>query len=558
MSTAICGVTREVIEWNYFSSKLHHDPFNQIELDVIVTHEDGESWVIPAFWAGGQEWKVRFAAPRCGTYEAISKCSDSNDSQLHEVNQSLSISKYEGDNPLYEYGPLQIDISRQNFEHADGTPFFWLGDTWWMGLCKRLSWEEDFKLLTADRTKKGFSVIQIVAGLYPDMDSFDARGENEAGFPWEKDYATINPAYFDMADQRIDWLVRSGLIPCILGSWGYYLFPLGIDKMKQHWRYLIARWGAYPVIWTLAGETNMPYYLSKSRQKDQEQLREGWSEVGRYIKEIDPYSRLLTVHPIHIGRDQVIDSSIMDFDMLQTDHFGKTSIEKTLKTLTTQLDRKPKMPVVVAEVNYEGILNSNYSDIQRLSFWSSFMSGANGYTYGANGLWQVNECKKPFGNSPNGSNWGDTSWKEAYKLDGGGQLGLAVKLLQKYEWWDFEFHPEWLSVGGDKDNINVPFATGIPSKIRIIYYDASKFDRGNGSSKAMHILYSYVQRFLGRDKPLKIVNIELDIKYNAYFWDPRNAERHDIGLVKIDHNSEWRVPMPPTLEDWILILEARS
>ena len=54
-------------------------------------------------------------------------------------------------------------------------PFFWLGDTWWMGLTKRLLWPEGFKLLTADRVKKGFTVIQIVAGLYPDMVPFDSR-----------------------------------------------------------------------------------------------------------------------------------------------------------------------------------------------------------------------------------------------------------------------------------------------------------------------------------------------------------------------------------------------
>jgi hypothetical protein len=95
-------------------------------------------------------------------------------------------------------------------------PFLWLGDTWWMGLCKRLSWSEDFQLLTADRVDKGFRVIQIVAGLYPDMPGFDECGANEAGFPWEEDYARVNPSYFDMADLRIQWLVRSGLVPCVV------------------------------------------------------------------------------------------------------------------------------------------------------------------------------------------------------------------------------------------------------------------------------------------------------------------------------------------------------
>jgi len=82
-----------------------------------------------------------------------------------------------------------------------------------MGLCKRLSWPTDFQTLLMDRVDKGFTVVQIVAGLYPDMDQFDERGANEAGFPWEKDYKCINPDYFARADLRIARLVKSRISP---------------------------------------------------------------------------------------------------------------------------------------------------------------------------------------------------------------------------------------------------------------------------------------------------------------------------------------------------------
>jgi hypothetical protein len=39
-----------------------------------------------------------------------------------------------------------------------------------MGLTKRMPWPEGYQQLAADRIAKGFSVVQIVAGLYPDMD----------------------------------------------------------------------------------------------------------------------------------------------------------------------------------------------------------------------------------------------------------------------------------------------------------------------------------------------------------------------------------------------------
>ena len=66
-----------------------------------------------------------------------------------------------------------MNENKHYLEHIDDTPFFWLADTWWMGLVKRLGWPEDFQLLTADHISKGFTVIHIVAGLYPDMPSFD-------------------------------------------------------------------------------------------------------------------------------------------------------------------------------------------------------------------------------------------------------------------------------------------------------------------------------------------------------------------------------------------------
>ncbi len=50
-----------------------------------------------------------------------------------------------------------------------------------------------------------------------------------------------------------------GLVPDIMGLWGFHVNWLGLEKTKQHWRYLIARYGAYPVVWTLCGEADMPF-----------------------------------------------------------------------------------------------------------------------------------------------------------------------------------------------------------------------------------------------------------------------------------------------------------
>src|SRR5579883_2137485 len=115
-------------------------------------------------------------------------------------------------------------------------------------------------------------------------------------------------------------LVDRGLAPCIVGCWGYFMIFMGLRKIKQHWRNIVARWGAYPVFWCLAGEGTMPYYLSKNKEEDAADQKRGWTELARYVRSIDPYRHPITIHPSSTARDTVEDPSVLDFDMLQTGH----------------------------------------------------------------------------------------------------------------------------------------------------------------------------------------------------------------------------------------------
>jgi hypothetical protein len=70
-------------EWSFTSSKTHADPFHDVELDVCFQPVDGgPAMRVPAFWAGGQEWRVRFAASATGAYRFRSECSDPGDTGL--------------------------------------------------------------------------------------------------------------------------------------------------------------------------------------------------------------------------------------------------------------------------------------------------------------------------------------------------------------------------------------------------------------------------------------------------------------------------------------------
>jgi hypothetical protein len=437
-----------VAEWSFTSTKAHADPFNEVELDAVFTAPDGTELRVPAFWAGGQTWKLRYASPVVGKHAFRTVCSDAT-SNLHGVEGSVEITPYAGDNPLYKHGPIRVAADKRHFEHVDGTPFFWLGDTWWMGLTKRLKWPEGFQTLAADRKKKGFTLVQIVAGLYPDMPAFDPRGENETGFPWEKEYARVRPEYFDAADQRINHLVEQGFMPCIVSTWGFHLPWLGESTMKKHQRYVYARWGALPMVWCVAGELNLPFYTNPGFPAGGEKQAAAWEPVLKYCRTINGFDRLITAHPSlpfpMSMRRAWADQTLLDFDMLQTPHGQMEAVSPTVQTVRASYDAKPVMPVVNAEPSYEMLFDKTPPEVARMMFWVSWGSGVGGYTYGANGIWQVNGRDQRYGKSPTGGDYGAIAWEDAMKLQGGAQVAMAKKLLSEFAWHRFEPKPAWAS-----------------------------------------------------------------------------------------------------------------
>ena len=531
-----------MVELSFEASRTYDDPFNTITLDVLFTAPNGDELRVPAFWAGGNRWKARYASPVVGTYQFRSDCSQPNDAGLHGVTGKVEVKPYTGQNPLYLHGPIRVAPNRRTLEHADGTPFFWLGDTWWMGLCHRLHWPEDVQKLATDRKAKGFNVIQIVAGLYPDMRPFDPRGANEAGFPWEENYARIRPEYFDAADKRLQYLVDEGFTPCIVGAWGYFIPLMGVDKAEQHWRYLIARYGALPVVWCAAGEANLPYYLTKGFPYDDRKQVKDWTEVMRSIRATDPYHRLLTIHPTGIGRlssrNATDDPALLDFDMLQTPHGQRNAVEPTVRTVRESYADKPVMPVINGEAAYEMLGDSLPTQWTRQMFWLCMANGAAGHTYGANGIWQCNRQGEPHGPSPHhppGVGYGKIPWDEAMNLPGSTQVALGKKLFEKFPWQRFEPHPEWVQyaaeTGQEKPSYG-PYATGIPGEVRLIYVPAHQ--------------------------DVRVSHLEAGVKYRASAFDVTNGKSTELGVVAPDEKGDWRASSAAhtsDADDWVLVLE---
>ena len=68
--------TRRVSEWSLSSSKPYNDPFNDVNVDVVVSGPSGDEKRIPAFWAGEQTWKVRYSPKQPGRHTCRTECSD--------------------------------------------------------------------------------------------------------------------------------------------------------------------------------------------------------------------------------------------------------------------------------------------------------------------------------------------------------------------------------------------------------------------------------------------------------------------------------------------------
>jgi hypothetical protein len=544
-----------MFEWTIESHKEYADPFNDVEVDVIFS-KDRQSWRVPTFWRGGQRWTVRFAPPAPGEYRYRLQSTDTTNPDLNGHQGRVAITAYHGSNQLLHHGMLRVSANKRYFEHADGTPFYWLGDTWWSGLSDRLSWE-GFQKLADDRQAKGFTVVQTVAGLVPaeEVSPVDSGCRNEGGAVWDPQFNRINPQYFDYADRRIQSLIDHGLVPAIVGAWSQVLPQMGAPKMKRHWRYLIARYGAYPVFWILGGQVSDPPKEEEHLYSGplQGTINRGWTEIARYVRAIDPYHHPLTVHENPPPYDTTLQGeSLTDFDLFQSSHFGWASIAVEVAQIDQHYSRTAvTKPVVEGEIGYEKLGETHFEDFQRTAFWLSMLNGAAGHTYGANGVFEAYTADKPFQRL----RWSLMTWEEGMHLPGSYQVGLGAKLLKTYPWWRFAPHPEWVTPRGTtllephaqihgfdyrtvepyaefdagdplaqqeatpvaaewmarRGTFRQPYAAGIPGKVRMIYVPS-----------------------LGTDPPPAptVLGLEAGVRYHAYWWEPSTGTRFDLGAVE--------------------------
>lgn len=111
-----------------------------------------------------------------------------------------------------------------------------LADTWRYGLTDRISTDEFYRLVQ-QRKDEGFSAIQLVMGVSPEVaiNSPQSHGGGKPAFCLQESNLIINQDYIDAALEKIEILNKLHLKPITSGGWDPQISQIGRNNMIE-WR----------------------------------------------------------------------------------------------------------------------------------------------------------------------------------------------------------------------------------------------------------------------------------------------------------------------------------
>ncbi len=353
--------------------------------------------------------------------------------------------------------PLRVSDSGHFLVREDGTPFFWLGDTAW-ALFSNLDREEVLKYLR-DRKSKRFTVIQAhLLGWKIDFENaYGAR-------PFiNDDFREPNEAYWMHVDYIIETAESMGIYMAVLPAWSRSYIempsqPPDVTLLLQEDTVLAYNYGRFlgarykdrkNLIWVLGGD------VWGKRDGIYDNLARGLTETYALG---DPDKILMTFHPQGgTHRPPATSTSEfyhnkewLDFNMIQSGHRrGNRNYERIAQDYREQ----PVKPTLESEPCYEhhpiihkfenGVFNA--WDIRQRAYWSVF-AGSLGFTYGGNGIWQMD---KP------GEIWKKEThhnffWYDALNHEGASDMTHLIDLIESRSGADSERVPDQSLVVSDE------------------------------------------------------------------------------------------------------------
>ncbi|HTF20524.1 MAG TPA: glycoside hydrolase family 140 protein [Chryseolinea sp.] len=434
----------------------------------------------------------------------------------------------------WKHGRLHVTPDKSGLQYADGTPFFWLGDTAWE-LLNRLTTEEVVAYFD-NRVKKGFNVIQIT-GLSPE--SFKRANRYGQQPLYDGDPLKPNEKYYARLDTIVNLALERQLVIGLVVTWGDkvvrvpgygtdpVIFNEGNAKIFGAW--MGNRYGQYAnIIWILGGDV-----APVSKEGD---FRPVWRAMANGIVSVTGNDQLMTYHPsgYQSSSKWFHDERWLDFNMIQSSHGERDA--PNWDFVASDLMRTPKKPTLDAEPNYEDHPvhpwpkwdpDSGYFrdyDVRKQLYRSVF-SGAFGVTYGHHALWQfVSERDEVV-------NFAERGWRNALDRPGADQVRYLRYLM--------ESHP-------------------LDGRVR----DLSLIAEGQGSSKKDHaeafygMSHNYALIYLPIGRRVTVDASGMTGKLvKSYWFDPRTGAVAGNSPVQKSSAMTFAPPSIGPGNDWVLIIE---
>ncbi|HLH02958.1 MAG TPA: DUF4038 domain-containing protein [Bryobacteraceae bacterium] len=327
-------------------------------------------------------------------------------------------------------GPLRISDNGRFLVHADGAPFFWLGDTAWE-LIHRLKREEiDFYL--ENRAAKRFTVIQaVLLAEFGGLEIPNAYGR------WpliDFDPRRIDEGYFQLVDWTVARAAEKGLYLGLLPTWGNKVVAAPWEKAPPRIIFNEENARAYGF---LLGERyrqaqNIVWILGGDRSPCG--VEAIWRAMAQGLRAGDRGAHLITFHPPGVGSSsQLHNEPWLDFNMIQSGHHSRDF--PNYLNVGRDYGLKPSKPVLDGEPRYEdhpvdwkpdekGYFDDY--DVRQAAYWA-LLAGACGHTYGCHAVWQMLTHQR----EAIGFAHGD--WRSALDLPGAEQMRYVRELFSNLD-----------------------------------------------------------------------------------------------------------------------------
>lgn len=312
---------------------------------------------------------------------------------------------------------LKVSSNQRYIETADGKPFIYLACTAWE-LFHKLSREEADLYLT-NRAQKGFTVIQAV--VLAEIDGLKTPNFYGQIPLVDNNPETPNEQYFEHVDYIVNKAQELGLQIAMLPTWGDKVTAkqgggpviFTPENAAVFGEFLGKRYREKPIIWVLGGD----------RLVTNDTVLAVWQAMAQGLRKGDNGNHLISFHP----RGECSSSywlhneSWLDVNMYQSGHarrfnrvYNFASHDYLLQPVKPFIDSEPayediaicfweymlwdhvsKYPSTVLDSNYlisnPAHFNKGFFtdyDVRVHGYWN-FLSGACGYTYGNNAIWQM-------------------------------------------------------------------------------------------------------------------------------------------------------------------------